>query len=347
MTDSPSILNRKRRAISDAPDPLEATTKWLDDLLEQRTRQGCRIISPATEANVRAILAKFQRAQEAPSGEQQNILAAESLASIRRVIDRRLAIDAKYADARLKLEKLERDAWLLRYGDYHAAALGALRGEARKIAQKAKRHQKKVQKKQEALEAQMIADGNSAGASVSIAPSTTPTTQPESGDDAVLVEFLSQSWATIDQTLAREEADAENCFESEPPTQPMTQLVTKLTNLLPLTTIYRDVRESIALYAKRNELAHGHIAKLAESGKFFELAGKLNADLINVICKPGVPAAERRSTESAIMVVVNKYFEEFKRDPETNALLTFRVRPTADSKVKSGDDRSRQKTLRG
>jgi hypothetical protein len=43
---------------------------------------------------------------------------------------RRLQADEKYLEARTKLESMLKDAWYLRYGDYHATNLAALREEA-------------------------------------------------------------------------------------------------------------------------------------------------------------------------------------------------------------------------
>ncbi|KAK3945019.1 hypothetical protein QBC46DRAFT_372531 [Diplogelasinospora grovesii] len=299
---APRTTVRKRRVNSDAPDPIEATANWLDGLLKENTAEGRRVMSPTTEANVRALLEAYQQAGNAPPETRAELIQAETLTTIRREIDRRLVADAKYAEARWKLEKLEKDAWFLRYGDYHATTLGAVWTEARRIAEEAKAE---------------------ASAATSSARTTSPVPVVKTPEELALADFLSQPWITIDQTLRKEEVAAAFIPPGPPPT-PMTDLVKKLISFLP-DAIYQDVRSSIALYAHRNSMAQGHAGTLASSRKFYELAGKLNTDLVDLMRKRDMSEEVRESTRVAIVGTIALYFKDFERDELSGEPLVLRA----------------------
>lgn len=71
---------------------------------------------PAHPVSYRALLKIYKEAAATPKENTIFIMQEETLTALRDEVTRRLEADAKYADLRLKLESLERDAWYIRYG---------------------------------------------------------------------------------------------------------------------------------------------------------------------------------------------------------------------------------------
>lgn len=289
-------------------------------------------MSPTTEANVRALLSACHADDKARSEGKPSVLTKESLTTIRHEIERRIETDEKYAEARFKLEKLTADAWLLRYGDYHATTLGAIRAEARKISRKAtreaRRERKKLEKRAGSTGGTTTTDAGNAETETDAAVPPMPLTT----EDATLVTFMTKKWVMINDALEAEEAASRDALLPETVLRPMTDLIRKLVTGLPAGTLYEDIRLSIKLYACRNDLVHGHAGILASSGRFHELASKLNEDLIDLQRNTSINEESRQSTVAAIMGTIGTYFGKFTRHPDTGELLSYREWPLVDGK---------------
>ncbi|KAK3357962.1 hypothetical protein B0T25DRAFT_174797 [Lasiosphaeria hispida] len=314
---------RKRRVDDDETmETIEATTKWLSDLLKERkpdgTPEGRRVMSPATAESVQKLLDLFQDAAAADPKDRITMTQSLSLQTIRQVIDSRLKADEKYAPALAKMIQFESDAWHLRYGDYHAKKLAALRVEARSIAQKA-----------EGSAARAVAATNRAakkyGKTTPSSKATPPPAFPTAAEEVALQQFVSVSFVEINDILTAEDELAK-LPSLLPPTRPMTDLVHKLVTLIPSLT-YPKVRTSISLYAHQNNVAHEHIGELARTKMFSVLVDKLRMDLKDLRFEGSITDCEREATLAAIWYNIGLYFEVFKYDEETCQVLEYKPWP--------------------
>lgn len=326
---SPAAPAPKRPFQENDRDALAATTDWLAGLLRQQTSTGKRVMSPPTEANVRAMLAKCERARSAETAE--DTLAGTSLDIMRREINRRLELDAKYATAREKLERVEQEAWFIRYGDYHAAALSSLKGEARATAKKWR-----LKQKRQAIKAAVDAAALRPITGPSIGPSTGPTSLPPAPpltlEELMLETFITEPFVEVDRMLTEEEEAARDREEGEAVATPMTDLIKKLVRQMPPQVMYRHIRGSVAIYSRRNQLAHGQCARMADDGQFLDLATKLNKDLNDVHLRPTISEAERSATTAAIWSMINQFFERFERNSDTGDLKAFVIKSEVDER---------------
>ncbi|KAI5863955.1 hypothetical protein GGS23DRAFT_596439 [Durotheca rogersii] len=91
----------KRRGDDDAPDALQMTTQWLDDLLRKKQSDGRRVMSPATKDTTQFLLNRIHDAAKADPNTREKLTQAAALETIRKQIGRRLEADEKYAEARV------------------------------------------------------------------------------------------------------------------------------------------------------------------------------------------------------------------------------------------------------
>ena len=315
MEDARELTVRKRRVASDAADPIAATATWLDDLLKQKTADGRRVMSPLTEQSVRLLLAKLQDAARAPEEARVELTQAASLAEIREHITRRLETDEKYAAARWKLEQLEKDTWYIRYGEYHATSLKALRNKAREIADDTRKAAAaaRIAANREAKKFGKTKKAN--GGIFANAP--TPTATPE---EEAIKTFISKPWIEVDSILDEEEKNNAKHPPSRRPPTPMLDLVRELVSQIPMMTTM-EARESMKIYALRNDIVHSHAGELARTGRLVKLATKFSEDLTALVCERSITEMERDATRASIMYNVGLFFEEFNYDEDIQAVV--------------------------
>ncbi len=296
--DSPSDLNiRKRRqrpseADNEAASSHAGTTHeigrakaWLETLLDEQ-KDGKRVMSPSTEKRAGELL-QLCCVAEAKEDNQEDTLTAIRHATTE--MEKRLAVDEKYAPAVLRLRAFQVDAFRLRYGDYLASLLGQMRRDAKEVDKRDR-------------ETAPEAATNVAAPPIRVVP--------EAWDF-----FMSQGWTKISKRL-----EAENWKDAiyEEFTQPrknnaplvrIVQIIGAQTGQSP-----RRLIEGIRAYALRNAVAHQTLGDLAKEKRVWELRNELEADLRDlksapVACQGDVPAIRQ-----AIFSTAHKYFEPFVWD---------------------------------
>lgn len=198
---------KKRRGGNDAGstdvEPISQTTQWLRELIE-KNKNGQRVMSPLTEKKARQIVASLEGiGEDLDTADTPAVQALRgTLSGLKAEMTRRIDTDSKFAECREKLEKLSKDGFFLRYGDYFANAVGDLRKMALEVSKEAKKIQKKetTQKGEES-------------------------TRPDSENDAMKI-FLTQSWINIDKILTFEENQLQSSTTKLP--TPMTTLIENL-----------------------------------------------------------------------------------------------------------------------
>ncbi|KAI0881531.1 uncharacterized protein GGS22DRAFT_196462 [Annulohypoxylon maeteangense] len=280
---------------------ISETTKWLRELIE-RKKNGKQVISPFTEERARQIMVSLEDiSEDLDSVDTPAVIAVRNnLSRLKAEMSRRIQTDFKYAECREKLEKVSKDGFYLRFGDYFANAVGDLRKVAVEVSKEAKKMQKKARKRK--------------GGELAC---------PSSEAEAIEL-FLSQPWSEIDRILT----DEENLLESSPkdPITPMSDLVQTLALTAKLFD-RKSVRVAIAMYARRNDLVHRHLAELAKAGRYFTLASRIRDDLRALLLQKYITPEEKETTRVAILKLADRYFEKFKINEHKYEVMTFREWP--------------------
>lgn len=113
--------------------------KFLHTLLEKYHKEE-GTISQETKLRIENYLflfILFKEATHTPTNRSMQLMIAEALTAIQEEVTRRVEDDKKYAEARFKLEALQRDAWYLRYSDYFTAEVDMLDRVAMKFKREA------------------------------------------------------------------------------------------------------------------------------------------------------------------------------------------------------------------
>ncbi|KAI1402512.1 hypothetical protein F4819DRAFT_275525 [Hypoxylon fuscum] len=270
---------KKRRGGNDAGstdvEPISQTTQWLRELIE-KNKNGQRVMSPLTEKKARQIVASLEGiGEDLDTADTPAVQALRgTLSGLKAEMTRRIDTDSKFAECREKLEKLSKDGFFLRYGDYFANAVGDLRKMALEVSKEAKKIQKKetTQKGEES-------------------------TRPDSENDAMKI-FLTQSWINIDKILTFEENQLQSSTTKLP--TPMTTLIENLAVLAKI-PVYTSIRTAITMYAQRNDLVHRHLAEMAKAGNYYGLATRIIEDLRALVVQKYITPEEKETIRLAII----------------------------------------------
>ncbi|KAI0835749.1 hypothetical protein F5Y06DRAFT_275284 [Hypoxylon sp. FL0890] len=300
-----STFNIKKRRGGDIVgstdvEPFSETTQWLRELIEEN-KYGQRVMSPLTEERARQIIEYLEGiGEDLDTADTPAIHAVQStLSRLKAEMSHRIKTDSKYAECRAKLEKLSKDGFFLRFGDYFTNAVGDLRKMTVEVSKEAKKTQEKARwQKEEEL------------------------TYPDSETDA-MKSFLTQTWIQIDKILTLEEEQLASSV-TKPPT-PMTNLIESLAGLDKMPD-YKGIRTAITMYAQRDDLAHQHLADIAKAGNYYALATRLRDDLRALVLQKHITPDEKETTRLAIFNMADRYFKEFKFDEYTYELLDYRPR---------------------
>ncbi|KAK3363825.1 hypothetical protein B0T25DRAFT_627841 [Lasiosphaeria hispida] len=331
-----ATLGRKRR--EDDGDKalvlIHETTEWISGLLGERkddgTSEGRRVMSPATEASLRLLLEKYTKAAEADPATRERLTRDIALETIRKEVARRLQVDEKYLEARTKLESLMKDAWYLRYSDYHATNLAALRGEARDMVKKAKLA---------AAAAKMRSDKEAKEFGKKTAPkghggdsSSTPAPPPLTDEEKALHHFVSTRWIELDKLFDLEEQRAKRAKRNPSDPSVSTPLSDLLLSLVCIVsnTAYKGTRASMKLYAARNEVAHTHIDELARTKQWLKLADRIVEDLYALETEKLITKEQRAATKAAIWYKIGLHFEVFDLDEDYFTVSAMKAWPLDD-----------------
>ncbi|KAK0614087.1 hypothetical protein B0T14DRAFT_499435 [Immersiella caudata] len=334
ITSDRTVTHDRKRREDDEDKALvliHETTEWISSLLGERkddgTPEGRRVMSPATEASLRLLLEKYTKAAEADPETRERLTRDIALETIRKEVTRRLQADEKYQEATTKLESMMKDAWYLRYGDYHATNLAALREEARDMVKKAKSAAAaaKLRSDKEAKKFGKKTAPKGHGSDGSSAPAPPSLTDEEK----TLRHFVSTRWIELDKLLNFEEEQAKRAGGGLSVSTPLSDLLHNLVCLVNNTT-YEDTRASMKLYAERNEVAHTDINELARTRQWLKLADRIAEDLAAPETEKLITEEQRAATKAAIWYKIGLYFEIFDLDEESFTVSAMKAWPLDD-----------------
>ncbi|KAI1205367.1 uncharacterized protein F4807DRAFT_443768 [Annulohypoxylon truncatum] len=305
-----SPLNIKKRrgadlAASNDEEPITEITQWLRELIE-KNKTGQRVMSPLTEERARQIVENLEGIGEDLETADTPLVRGVrgALSGFKDEMCRRLETDCKYAKCREKLEKLSKDGFFLRYGDYFANAVGDLRKAALEVSKEAKKTRKKAMRENGKAPTHLDSEAHA------------------------MREFLTQTWSQIDEILTLEGRKLKS--PGKPPA-PMTDLIKMLAKYAQIPN-YKGIRIAISMYGKRNDLVHRHLAVLAKEGNYFGLATRLRDDLRALVLQRFISSEDKEITRVSIFKMIDRYFEEFKLDEDTYELMDYRPWPVGQDR---------------
>ncbi|KAK3360888.1 hypothetical protein B0T24DRAFT_692934 [Lasiosphaeria ovina] len=208
-----------------------------------------------------------------------------------------------------------KDAWYLRYGDYHATNLAALLEEARDMVKKAKSAAAaaKIRSDKEVEEFGKKTAPKGHGGDSSSAPAPPPLTDEEK----TLRHFVSTKWIELDKLLNFEDEQAKRAAGSGlSVSTPLSDLLHNLICLINDTT-YKDTRASMKLYAERNEVAHADMNELARTKQWLKLADRIAEHLAALETEKSITEEQRAATKAATWYKIGVHFEIFDLDEES------------------------------
>ncbi|KAI2472284.1 hypothetical protein F4781DRAFT_9848 [Annulohypoxylon bovei var. microspora] len=318
MSQQPDLphLNIKKRRSGDVASSTNLelifeTTEWHRELIE-KIKNSQRVMSPLTEERARQIIESLEGiGEDLDTANTPAVHAVRStLSGLKAEMSRRIETDSKYAECRAKLEKLSKDGFFLRFGDYFANAVGDLIfnpaqvSNLSKMAVEVSKEAKKPQKRGRRQKGE-------------------ESTNPESETDTMKI-FLTQTWIQIDEILTLEE-EQKISFAIKAPT-PMADLIENLAKMAKMPD-YKGIRIAITMYAQRNDIVHRPLVEMAKAGNYYVLATRLRDDLRALVLQRYITPEEKQTTRLAIFKTADWYFEEFKFDEYTYELLDYRPRP--------------------
>jgi len=306
-----ATTTRKRRE-GDEDDILcliHETSEWLDGLLKPKkdgAAGGRRVMSPATEQSIRLLIQQYSKAAGADAETRMRISQEIALGTIRREVSRRLEADERYLGVRLKLEKLMEKVSYIKYGDYYATSLHALRDETHLILKRARSAAAAAKIASDKEAKKFGKTTKKAGESSTAATKVVLGVGPER---QALHQFVSTKWSELDVAMELEEKSAAAAGVL-PVSTPLSDLLHKIVLLIPGTT-YAQARDCMKMYAQRNKHAHINIGDLAKKKLWGTLGDQILRDLADLERQTTMTDKQKDATKQAIWYNIGLHFKVF------------------------------------
>ncbi|KAI0385672.1 hypothetical protein F5Y04DRAFT_276196 [Hypomontagnella monticulosa] len=321
---SGELFVRKRRADGEDDDiqkNISETAKWLKDFVEQKNPNGRRVMSPETKKRAMELLKCFEESDEVSKETRMARAAQSSIEMIKVELTKRLETDKKYQEAKETLDRLNKDHFYLRYGNYVAVSCSDLRSALRSQIAASKRRAKKYEKKNRTPEEEKPIEPTSTPPKPLShdPPSPYPPSPTTRFGQETIDNFLTKPWSVTLKTMEIEDENLHAWCSSgqqdQPPASPMKGLLQALADSLPNMS-YLSARDSISFYVSRNQLAHNHIMELAQQRHLSKLLGRLEDDLKNLIFTTYIDPATKDAIKAAIFVTAARIFRTFDYDED-------------------------------